>query len=361
MSQKLEIYAPARICLFGEHQDYLGLPVIASSINLKLKITGEKRSDNLLNVSLSDINENYTIAPQKTLEYRTERDYLQSAINVLKRDNLEFNSGYDIEITSNIPINAGVSSSSALVVAWLKFLLESQNSKNHSPNQLAELAYQTEVAEFNEAGGKMDHYTISLGGLIYIDTRNPIKVDKLNAFQILNNLEDFVLGNSLEKKDTVDLLKRTKRDVVNGLTYLENKTSFNRYSTPLEEINLGILPENIQTKVKANIINRDITQKARKILSKAKLSDNDKETIGNLINQHQQQLRILGLSTRKLDDLIEASLSAGALGAKFTGSGGGGCMFAYCPNYQEEVKESIEKAGGQAYIIKPDFGVRVYK
>ena len=51
MPQKLEIYAPARICLFGEHQDYLGLPVIASAINLKLKITGKKRNDNFRSFS----------------------------------------------------------------------------------------------------------------------------------------------------------------------------------------------------------------------------------------------------------------------------------------------------------------------
>ncbi|MDC0235199.1 galactokinase family protein, partial [Candidatus Marinimicrobia bacterium] len=39
----LEISTPGRICLFGEHQDYLGLPVIAMAISLRGKIKGQKR------------------------------------------------------------------------------------------------------------------------------------------------------------------------------------------------------------------------------------------------------------------------------------------------------------------------------
>ena len=38
----MEISTPGRICLFGEHQDYLGLPVIAMAISLRANLTGEK-------------------------------------------------------------------------------------------------------------------------------------------------------------------------------------------------------------------------------------------------------------------------------------------------------------------------------
>jgi galactokinase len=39
------ISTPGRICLFGEHQDYLGLPVIAMAISLRATIRGDKRTD----------------------------------------------------------------------------------------------------------------------------------------------------------------------------------------------------------------------------------------------------------------------------------------------------------------------------
>jgi len=32
-SHQIEVKAPARVCLFGDHQDYLGLPVIAAAID----------------------------------------------------------------------------------------------------------------------------------------------------------------------------------------------------------------------------------------------------------------------------------------------------------------------------------------
>ena len=64
------------------------------------------------------------------------------------------------------------------------------------------------------------------------------------------------------------------------------------------------------------------------------------------------------ISTAKIDRMIQASLDAGALGAKINGSGGGGCMFAYAPKDPEKVVEAIEKQGGKAYIIRVDEGTK---
>ena len=51
----MEVSSPGRICLFGEHQDYLGLPVIAMAMNLRLKIQGQKRNDKKIIIHLPDI------------------------------------------------------------------------------------------------------------------------------------------------------------------------------------------------------------------------------------------------------------------------------------------------------------------
>jgi len=55
-------------------------------------------------------------------------------------------------------------------------------------------------------------------------------------------------------------------------------------------------------------------------------------------------------STAKIEALIDAALSAGAVGAKQMGAGGGGCMIAYCPRRQEQVAEAIRACGGTPYI-----------
>ena len=51
----MEVSSPGRICLFGEHQDYLGLPVIAMAMNLRLRINGQKRNDKKIVINLPDI------------------------------------------------------------------------------------------------------------------------------------------------------------------------------------------------------------------------------------------------------------------------------------------------------------------
>ena len=48
--------APARICLFGDHQDYLGLPVIACAIDKYLTVSGTPNQTDLLNFDLIDFN-----------------------------------------------------------------------------------------------------------------------------------------------------------------------------------------------------------------------------------------------------------------------------------------------------------------
>ncbi|MEG2597305.1 MAG: galactokinase family protein, partial [Oscillospiraceae bacterium] len=50
----ITVSTPSRICLFGEHQDYLGLEVIASGINLRFSTKAEKRNDMLLCIKIRD-------------------------------------------------------------------------------------------------------------------------------------------------------------------------------------------------------------------------------------------------------------------------------------------------------------------
>ncbi len=49
--------------------------------------------------------------------------------------------------------------------------------------------------------------------------------------------------------------------------------------------------------------------------------------------------------------MLKSALQVGAYGGKINGSGGGGCMIAYCSENFSEVKRAIEKAGGKAHIV----------
>jgi mevalonate kinase len=102
---------------------------------------------------------------------------------------------------------------------------------------------------------------------------------------------------------------------------------------------------------------------AREIVLKATevLKENDLETLGDLMNINHALLYGLGVSDESLEWLINAARKAGALGAKLTGAGGGGCMIALAKNERiTQVVEAVQRAGGRPFIAKKtDEGVKI--
>lgn len=356
ITEKLSVSAPGRICLFGEHQDYLGLPVITAAITLRITITGEKRDDRVFHLDLPDIGSEEEIDLDGPIEYFKERDYFRSGLNVLLRQKVNFPRGYDCVIRGTIPINSGTSSSSALMVAWIKFLLTiTSDGRGDDPNEVARFAHLAEVVEFNEPGGMMDHYAASFGSILYID------FSTLDSHQTLpSQLGHFVLGDSQQPKDTKEILARVKGGVLEAMAVLSEKdNTLNIKSMTLEELEdrKRQLSREQYDLLKATVVNRGITQRARMLFRQEVFDD---EELGRLLNLHQKELRDgLGISTLKIDRMIDASLNSGALGAKINGSGGGGCMFAYAPDSYERVAEAIAGVGGKSYIIAIDEGAKI--
>ena len=176
----IKVEAPARICFFGDHQDYLNLPVIAGTIDRFIHIEGEKINKSQFILQLIDIKQVRTINLNQKYKINDD-DYFLSSLEVLKKEGFLFNEGYKIKIFGNIPINAGISSSSALVVAWIRFLLATQKQNARvTDEQIGKWAYEAESTFFNQPGGIMDQYTISQKGLLYIDTLSTL-TERLNA------------------------------------------------------------------------------------------------------------------------------------------------------------------------------------
>lgn len=353
MTGRITVSAPGRICLFGEHQDFLGLSVIACAINLDIRITGAPRADTRFTIDMPDLGIRDEFDAARRVPYRENRDYIRSATNVVARHGLRFTRGYDCTIRGTIPINAGASSSSALTVAWVSFAWASQTG--HLPEtheEIARLAHLAEVVEFGEPGGMMDHYTSAVGGLLFIDCREPITVERLPA-----RLEGLVLGDSRQPKDTTGVLGRSRRAVEAGLAVLRERIpDFDFRTTSLAEAEpfLDEMEEESRKRIVANFHNREICREARRLLS---VEHPDPVRLGELLYAHHCQLRDgIGVSTPKIDAMLEAAMAAGALGGKVNGSGGGGTMFAYAPGRQEEVKAALDAAGGRGIIVEPRAG-----
>ena len=353
----MEIKTPGRICLFGEHQDYLGLPVIAMAVSLYSKIKGSRNQEagNSIVIHKPDLKESESF-PLSDLSYLKPRDYFKSGLKVCINEGLSFSTGFECEISSQIPIQAGCSSSSSIMVGWIHFLSQiADNPINWTSDKIAELAYRAEVLEFDEPGGMMDQYSTASGDLIYLESQPEITITTLKTMP-----GAFVLGDSRVKKDTHENLRRCKtsrieivqrmKDVnpefsLQTIQYME----INDYRKYLNSIEMELLLGTVR--------NRDILIDA---LGEFKSSNLDFEGIGELLTEEHSILRdILHVSTPKIDHLLDIARDTGAVGGKINGSGGGGCMFVYAPDNPEVVAAAIENAGGKAYIVHTSEGTKV--
>jgi len=81
------------------------------------------------------------------------------------------------------------------------------------------------------------------------------------------------------------------------------------------------------------------------------LAEGDLETLGGLMNANQGILAQIGVSSPELDRLILAAREGGALGAKLSGGGMGGCMIALVRDEQvRTVSEALLAAGAESVI-----------
>ncbi len=354
-AHELRISTPGRVCLFGEHQDYLGLPVIPCAISLRIAMDAARIPAREVRIHLPDIGRGERFDLAGRVPYTVERDYFRSAVNVMLRHGFTYSCGIEAVVHGEIPINAGTSSSSALIVTWIGALARlSDQQASLEPDACARLAHEAEVLEFGEPGGMMDHFSTAYGGVISIEFHPEITVRRLPA-----GLKTFVLGDSSEPKDTKGILARVKDRVVDATRLLRAKhPSFTLQTAKESDLDAfaGILDPSQIRLLRGTLRNRTITGTALRLLEETAM---DHGAVGRLLTEHQAVLRdVLGISTPKIDRMLDAALKAGAAGGKINGSGGGGCMFAYAPEHPEGVAEAIEREGGRAYVITADSGTR---
>jgi mevalonate kinase len=93
------------------------------------------------------------------------------------------------------------------------------------------------------------------------------------------------------------------------------------------------------------------------VKGKSALAAFDLEKVGQLMNESHRLLQEIEVSCKELDYLVDLARKQGAVGAKMTGGGGGGCMLALTPGkeLQEKVACAIENEGLQ--VLRTKIGV----
>ena len=315
--------APAKIILFGEHSVVYGKPAIAAAINLRTYVWAEFNEKGAIKIEAKDIR-----VPGLTVSFSEDEIYFESdygkaaevlsyvreAIELVRDEADKRDKGITVSITSQIPVGAGLGSSAAVAVATIgavsKLLgLELSNE------EIGKLGHKVELLVQGASSG-IDPTVSAIGGFIHYEKG---RFEHL-PFMDLPIVVGYT-GSSGSTKELVAMVRKTKEE----------------------------MPEIIEPIL---LSMGKVVEKAKEIL----LSDLDEdvrfERLGRLMNINHGLLDALGVSTKKLSELVYAARTAGALGAKITGAGGGGCMYALAPGRQREVATAITIAGGTPMITE---------
>ena len=275
--------APGKIILFGEHFVVYNNRAILGAIDKYAIVTSEKtNTDNILMSSslgqASIQKDQYVDKVEKKF-----RPFFHIAKQVILKNN--FDKGISIKIESEIPIGAGLGSSSACCVAAAASISNLFN--NTDEKEILELAIQAEKTIFPNSSGA--DCTVSVyGGIIeYQKERGFSKINTDNGF-------NFLIINSEQVHITDKVVERVKKFKE------ENKNVFS-----------------------------ELCSEEERLITKAldSMKNNDLETIGKCMAQNQIYLEQIGVSNDELL-LIIKEIEKITFGAKITGAGDGGCIIA---------------------------------
>jgi mevalonate kinase len=318
--------APAKVILFGEHFVVYGEPALVVAIDKRAYVKVENRSDKRLCLRSTKLNlagyfENgiFTIEQGDAKEGKLKFEPVMMVVEkVLEKYGEKV--GLNVEINSTVPVGAGLGSSAAIVAAATAAVGTLLNVK--MPREDAfRIALEAEKTVHGTPSG-IDPAVATFGGtlLFQIDT----------GFKPLDVAIDIplVIGDTGVERSTRSQVEKVR----------ETREKYPQVVEPMMEA-------------------------AREIVLRAieALKENDLETLGGLMNMNHALLYGIGVSAESLEWLIHAARKAGALGAKLTGAGGGGCMIALSRKETlEQVLEAVQRAGGRPFIArKTDEGVRI--
>lgn len=76
----------------------------------------------------------------------------------------------------------------------------------------------------------MDHFAAAMGGTIFVDTRPPFRAEKLPV-----QLDGFVLGDTLERKETLEVLRQAKEQALEAFRQIKSQhPDFDIHTTPTD-------------------------------------------------------------------------------------------------------------------------------
>ncbi len=372
--------APGRVNLIGEHTDYNGLPVLPMAIQHAVQVVCAARPDGRVRLVNADAQR------YGAREFEVSRDiepfergdwanYVQAAAQELARQGL-IECGMDAYVTGDVPPAAGLSSSSATVVAASLALLAA-NERSVAREELMELTARAERYVGVQSGG-MDQ-AISLGGRAGHALQIDFEPLRTRAVRVPEEWR-FVVANSrvgAEKAGRARAAYNARvaecRAALEGVLADPSAASWPRtWRRLVDNVPQAELLATSGRALRGELARRFrhvVTEGARVPRACEAMERNDRARFGQLMNDSHASLRDdYEVSCPELDELVVIARESGADGARLTGAGFGGCIVALASREKADALQDVLRARfyrqaparpGDLFVALPSDGASV--
>jgi mevalonate kinase len=301
----VEATAPGKMILFGEHSVVYRGPAVVLAIDRRARVYASRRDDRKIYVDADNLGFSgyFEDDVYHSVRGKAWRGRNLAALNVAAKKTMEHlgvESGVNLKVRSMIPIAVGLGSSAAICVATVG-AVERLFDAGLGKEEISRLAFEGETIIHGKPSG-VDNTVSTFGGVLSYERDSGIKHHKLDSSM------PFIIGNTQKKRST--------RKMVEGVAALKERNPAMMDS--IIDAMGGLAGEGLDA-----LLAKDIHR------------------IGDLMNMNHGLLSAIGVSTMKLESLVHTARQNGALGAKLTGAGGGGCMIAVA---EEDKMSAVEKA-----------------
>jgi galactokinase len=347
--------APGRVNLIGEHIDYHGLPVLPIALDRRVSVAFRARKDEQIRAvsagyGMREFAWRRGLAPVASGDWE---NYLRAAAEAIA-GLWGAGCGVDAAVVSDLPPAAGLSSSSALIVAFTLALLRA-NQRQPGLEELMEILPEGEHFVGTRGGG-MDHAAslasqAGCASLIEFDpfSVRPVAVPAGWGFLVAHSLTSAEKSGSAREPYN---LRRAAGSVALA------RLGFSSYRAAVDAFTSGQLEEMAGLRL-STCAERDsflhVTSEAVRVRAAVRaMETGDAERFGALLLESHASLRDrLKVSCPALDRLVEAAMQSGAVGARLTGAGFGGCVVCFARTAElAGVKRGIFE---RFYAGRPDF------
>jgi len=350
--------APGRVNLMGEHTDYNGGFVLPTAIPQETRVELLPREDRTVRAFSANVEAEGELLAFQLGEEGPGRgwlDYVQGVTRTLAREGHRF-SGFDLRISSQVPLGSGLSSSAALEVSLMRGLRQAF-SLALDDVKLALLGQRVECDFVGAPVGVMDPMASSLAGhgaALFLDTRSlgfervplPSEVELV----VINSGVAHRLSNGDYR------VRRAECERAAGLLGVSQLRDVSESDLP----RALALPEPLGRRVR-----HVVTEDARVLATVEALRTRDLTRLGQFLNDsHDSQRDDYAVSIPEIDLLVELGRAEPQiLGARLTGGGFGGSvlMMAHAGSgaavAARIARKYAERSGQTPTVLVPQEGV----